>query len=48
MERNLERESTTRRERTAADVDVNVVLTDWPSRMKKLALFDPLFDLQGE
>lgn len=45
MERNVEQESTMKRERMAADVDVNTVLADGPLRMEKLALFDPLFEL---
>ncbi|MCQ4085940.1 replicative DNA helicase [Saccharibacillus sp. JS10] len=45
MERNIEPESTSQRERIAADVDVNAVLADFPMRMDKLALFDPLFEL---
>ncbi|WP_246281165.1 replicative DNA helicase [Saccharibacillus qingshengii] len=45
MEQNLEQEQNSRRERIAADVDVNAVLADFPSRMDKLALFDPLFEL---
>lgn len=46
MERHLEQEEhNNQRERIAADVDVNAILADFSSRMDKLALFEPLFEL---